>query len=102
MARPLLAHPDWVNKAAADRARNINTCIACNQACLDKVFRNEKATCLVNPLAARETELRLTAVEPRAARRIAVVGAGSAVVLATGSIAPESITALLRSGARAG
>lgn len=78
MARPLLADPDWVNKAAAGRARNINTCIACNQACLDKVFRNEQATCLVNPLAARETELRLTAVEPRAARRIAVVGAGPA------------------------
>ena len=76
MARPFLADPDWVNKAAADRAEEINTCIACNQACLDHVFSNKVASCLVNPRAAHETELR---IEPAARRkRIAVVGAGPA------------------------
>ncbi len=57
MARPLLADPDFVVKAASGRADEINTCIACNQACLDLVFENEVATCLVNPRAGRETEL---------------------------------------------
>ena len=56
MARPLLADPDFVAKAAAGRADEINTCIACNQACLDHVFANKHASCLVNPRAARETE----------------------------------------------
>ena len=59
MARPLLADPDFVAKAAAGRADEINTCIACNQACLDHVFANRKASCLVNPRAGRETELVL-------------------------------------------
>lgn len=59
MARPLLADPDFVAKAAAGRADEINTCIACNQACLDHVFSNQKASCLVNPRACRETELVL-------------------------------------------
>jgi 2,4-dienoyl-CoA reductase (NADPH2) len=76
MARPLLADPDWVAKAARDGAEEINTCIACNQACLDHVFVRKHATCLVNPRAARETELL---IEPAASpRRIAVVGAGPA------------------------
>ncbi len=76
MARPFLADPDWVNKAAADRAEEINTCIACNQACLDHVFQNKVASCLVNPRAAHETELK---IEPAARRKkIAVVGAGPA------------------------
>jgi 2,4-dienoyl-CoA reductase (NADPH2) len=76
MARPFLADPEWVNKAAAGKERLINTCIACNQACLDHTFRNKRATCLVNPRAAYETEL---IVEPTdAPRRIAVVGAGPA------------------------
>ena len=76
MARPLLADPDFVRKAAAGRADEINTCIACNQACLDHVFEKKTASCLVNPRAARETELNY----PRTAtpRRIAVVGAGPA------------------------
>ena len=76
MARPLLADAEFVNKAAAGRADEINTCIACNQACLDHTFRNEVASCLVNPRACHETELEY----PRAARRkrIAVVGAGPA------------------------
>jgi 2,4-dienoyl-CoA reductase (NADPH2) len=76
MARPLLADPDFVAKAARGRADEINTCIACNQACLDLVFENEIATRLVNPRAGRETELLY---RPAAApKRIAVVGAGPA------------------------
>ncbi|KAA0090475.1 NADPH-dependent 2,4-dienoyl-CoA reductase [Paraburkholderia sp. T12-10] len=57
MARPLLADPQFVVKASEGRADEINTCIACNQACLDHTFRNERASCLVNPRAARETQL---------------------------------------------
>jgi 2,4-dienoyl-CoA reductase (NADPH2) len=76
MARPFLADPDFVAKAAQGRADEINTCIACNQACLDHTFENKRATCLVNPRAARETELVLRPV--RKPRRIAVVGAGPA------------------------
>jgi 2,4-dienoyl-CoA reductase (NADPH2) len=76
MARPLLADPDFVAKAAAGRADEINTCIACNQACLDLVFENEVATCLVNPRAGRELDLVYRST--RAAKRIAVVGAGPA------------------------
>jgi 2,4-dienoyl-CoA reductase (NADPH2) len=76
MARPLLADPAFVLKAAAGRADEINTCIACNQACLDHVFQNKLASCLVNPRACHETEL---VYRPAAARkRIAVVGAGPA------------------------
>ena len=77
MARPLLADPDFVNKAAAGRADEINTCIACNQACLDHIFQRKIASCLVNPRACHETELRATR-RPRAPKRIAVVGAGPA------------------------
>ena len=76
MARPLLADPAWANKAKAGRSDRINTCIACNQACLDHVFQNRRASCLVNPRACRETELR---IEPATRRkRIAVIGAGPA------------------------
>ena len=57
MARPLLADPRWVAKARSGRAEDINTCIACNQACLDHVFENKTASCLVNPRACAETEL---------------------------------------------
>jgi 2,4-dienoyl-CoA reductase (NADPH2) len=76
MARPFLADADFVAKAAAGRADDINTCIACNQACLDHIFEREIATCLVNPYACRETELASTAASVR--KRIAVVGAGPA------------------------
>ena len=57
MARPFLADAFWVNKTATNRVDEINTCIACNQACLDHTFKNQRATCLVNPRAAYETEL---------------------------------------------
>lgn len=76
MGRPLLADPDFARKAEAGRADEINTCIACNQACLDHAFRGKTVSCLVNPRACHETELRYTAA-PRV-RHIAVVGAGPA------------------------
>jgi 2,4-dienoyl-CoA reductase (NADPH2) len=76
MARPFLADSEWVNKVAAGRVDEINTCIGCNQACLDHTFANKRASCLVNPRAGYETEL----VYRKAARkkRVAVVGAGPA------------------------
>jgi 2,4-dienoyl-CoA reductase (NADPH2) len=76
MARPFLADPDFVAKAASGRADEINTCIACNQACLDHTFANKRATCLVNPRAGYETELLY--LRTRAPRKVAVVGAGPA------------------------
>ena len=76
MARPLLADADFVAKAAAGRADEINTCIACNQACLDHVFQRKVASCLVNPRAGHETELRYEPATRK--KRIAVVGAGPA------------------------
>lgn len=76
MARPLLADADWVAKARDGCAERINTCIACNQACLDHVFENRRATCLVNPRACNETEL---VIRPAATKKhIAVIGAGPA------------------------
>ena len=76
LARPFLADAEWVAKAAGGRVDEINTCIACNQACLDHTFSNKRASCLVNPRACHETEL----VYRKAARprRVAVVGAGPA------------------------
>ena len=76
MARPLLADAEFVNKARAGRSAEINTCIACNQACLDHAFKNRIASCLVNPRACHETELNYErAATPK---RVAVVGAGPA------------------------
>ena len=76
MARPFLADADFVNKAAAGRADEINTCIACNQACLDQIFSRQIASCLVNPYACRETEWKLQPTTVR--KKVAVVGAGPA------------------------
>jgi 2,4-dienoyl-CoA reductase (NADPH2) len=76
MARPFLADPDWVAKAQLGRSDEINTCIACNQACLDHTFSNKRATCLVNPRACHETELVFRPAVQK--RRVAVVGAGPA------------------------
>lgn len=76
LARPLLADPEFVKKARENRAREINTCIACNQACLDHVFVAKIASCLVNPRACHETELVYLRTNKR--RRFAVVGAGPA------------------------
>ena len=86
MARPLLADPQWVEKARSGRAAAINTCIACNQACLDHVFENKRASCLVNPRACAETELVYTPAT--APKSIAVVGAGPAG-LACATVAAE-------------
>ncbi|WP_291360702.1 MULTISPECIES: NADPH-dependent 2,4-dienoyl-CoA reductase [Acinetobacter] len=76
MARPLLADAFWVNKTATNRVDEINTCIACNQACLDHTFKNKRATCLVNPRAGYETEL--VYVKTKKPKGIAVVGGGVA------------------------
>ncbi|RUR39071.1 NADPH-dependent 2,4-dienoyl-CoA reductase [Vreelandella populi] len=76
MARPFLADPAWVSKAEAGLAEEINTCIACNQACLDHTFAGKLTSCLVNPRACHETEL---VIEPATApKRVAVVGGGPA------------------------
>lgn len=76
MARPFLADPDFVAKASEGRADAINTCIGCNQACLDHIFSGQVTSCLVNPRACHETELTLSPTRTR--KRVAVVGAGPA------------------------
>mmetsp|Transcript_14515 Transcript_14515/g.42862 ORF Transcript_14515/g.42862 Transcript_14515/m.42862 type:complete len:725 (-) Transcript_14515:25-2199(-) len=78
MARPFLADPDIVNKAKDGREDEINTCIGCNQACLDHTFKMMTASCLVNPVAGYETELKITPVAPEKRIKVAVVGAGPA------------------------
>ncbi|QWQ40010.1 NADPH-dependent 2,4-dienoyl-CoA reductase [Streptomyces sp. YPW6] len=76
MARPFLADPEFVAKAAAGRPDAINTCIGCNQACLDHIFSLKITSCLVNPRACHETELVIGPTRSR--KRVAVVGAGPA------------------------
>jgi len=76
MARPFLADPDFVLKVATNRVDEINTCIGCNQACLDHAFVNQRATCLVNPRAGHETELNY--IKKTVAKKVAVVGSGPA------------------------
>ena len=76
MARPFLADEQFVSKTKKGQAHLINTCIACNQACLDYVFQNKKASCLVNPFAANETTMTVLPVATK--KKIAVVGAGPA------------------------
>ncbi|AMC99766.1 NADPH-dependent 2,4-dienoyl-CoA reductase [Halomonas chromatireducens] len=76
MARPFLADPAWITKAAEGRSEEINTCIACNQACLDHTFQGKLTSCLVNPQACHETELEILPAET--VRDIAVVGGGPA------------------------
>ncbi|MBU6952174.1 NADPH-dependent 2,4-dienoyl-CoA reductase [Hahella sp. HN01] len=86
MARPFLADADFVVKASEDRADEINTCIACNQACLDHTFQMKLTSCLVNPRACHETEL--VYVKTNAKKKLAVVGAGPAG-LAFATVAAE-------------
>lgn len=86
MARPFLADPHFVEKARQGESRAINVCIACNQACLDRIFVNKSASCLVNPQAGNETELVYQAVHHP--KRIAVVGSGPAG-LAFAAVAAE-------------
>ncbi|MEV6644759.1 NADPH-dependent 2,4-dienoyl-CoA reductase [Amycolatopsis sp. NPDC051371] len=76
MARPFLADPEWIRKAETGREDEINTCIACNQACLDHAFKRKLVSCMVNPRAGHETTLTLTPT--RRSKHVAVVGAGPA------------------------
>ena len=76
MARPFLADAHWVNKAKNGQADRINTCIACNQACLDHTFENKRSTCLVNPQACYETELVYK--KTKKPQKVAVIGGGVA------------------------
>ena len=88
MARPFLADPEFVNKAAQGRSNEINTCIACNQACLDHAFKNKLASCLVNPRAGHELDLVINIVRSESAKkRIAVIGAGPAGLAAATTLA---------------
>ena len=90
MARPLLSDPFFVAKAAEDRADEINTCIACNQACLDHTFQNKRATCMLNPRAGHELSLVLSPT--RVVKNIAVVGAGPAGLAAATELAGRGHT----------
>ena len=90
MARPLLADPQWVRKAERDAGEEINTCIACNQACLDHTFDRTRASCLVNPRAGYETKLVLTPVSR--SRTVAVIGAGPAGLACAVSLAERGHT----------
>jgi len=81
MARPFLADPFFVAKAEAGKGDEINTCIACNQACLDHTFQMKRASCLVNPRACHETELRYLPTQDK--KRVAVIGAGPAGMAAS-------------------
>jgi len=85
MARPFLADPEFVNKAATGRTNEINTCIACNQACLDHAFKNKLASCLVNPRAGHELDLVIRIATAK--KRIAVIGAGPAGLAAATTLA---------------
>jgi 2,4-dienoyl-CoA reductase (NADPH2) len=89
MARPFLADPDFVKKSGADQANEINTCIACNQACLDHIFRNKRASCLVNPKACEEevwearakgslADATATSQKNKAKKKVAIIGSGPA------------------------
>lgn len=93
LARPLLADPEFVNKAAAARPETINTCIACNQACLDHTFKAQLASCLVNPRAGHETTLVIRSTPQK--KRIAVVGAGPAGLAASTTLAERGHTVTL-------
>ena len=101
MARPLLSDPDWVRKAQHDAASEINTCIACNQACLDHAFVHKTVSCLLNPRAGHETTLVLG--RTRAAKRVAVVGAGPAgLAAAVGAASRGHAVTLFEAGTRIG
>ncbi|MFK5979980.1 MAG: NADPH-dependent 2,4-dienoyl-CoA reductase [Rhizobiaceae bacterium] len=93
MARQMLADPAFANKCLEGRPEEINTCIACNQACLDKVFVGEVPTCLVNPRALREIEFPDTTAD--VSRRVAVVGGGAAGLTAASEASRRGHTVVL-------
>ncbi|MGS2720371.1 oxidoreductase [Paraglaciecola aestuariivivens] len=97
MARPFLADPDFVIKTMQDRADEINTCIGCNQACLDHVFVGKMTSCLVNPRACHETELNITPSQQ--VKNIAVVGAGPAGLAAATTAAQRGHKVTIFDGA---
>ena len=99
MARPFLADPAFVLKARLGRADEINTCIACNQACLDHTFAQKISTCLVNPRAAYEQEIVVRPVGAGAKKRVAVVGAGPAGLAAATTLAERGHEVRLFDGA---
>ncbi|MDI9917990.1 NADPH-dependent 2,4-dienoyl-CoA reductase [Rhodococcus sp. IEGM 1379] len=96
MARPMLADPNWVNKAQRDASDEINTCIACNQACLDHAFVRKHVSCLLNPRAGRETTLILSPTRRR--KNLAVVGAGPAGLSAALNLAQRGHAVTLFEG----
>lgn len=101
LARPMLADPEFVLKAASGRTDEINTCIACNQACLDYIFSARPVSCLVNPRAGRELDFRCEPATPR--RRIAVVGGGPAgLACAVNAAMRGHAVTLFEAGARIG
>lgn len=91
MARPWLAEPDFINRVRSGEADQINHCIACNQSCLDHVFENKRASCLVNPRAGYETELKLLPIssttEAKPVRKAAVIGGGVAGLFGADALA---------------
>ncbi|MDO8368369.1 MAG: NADPH-dependent 2,4-dienoyl-CoA reductase [Saprospiraceae bacterium] len=87
MARPFLADPDFVRKAQAQQANEINTCIACNQACLDQIFKGKTASCLVNPRACQESQITNRKSQIVNPKKVAVVGAGPAGLSAATELA---------------
>jgi tRNA-dihydrouridine synthase len=89
MARPFLADAEFMNKAKGGRADEINTCIACNQACLDHIFQNKRASCLVNPRACHETELVYTPATRRL--RVAVFFTGDELAMPGEPLKPGAI-----------
>jgi len=93
MARPLLADSAFVNKAAAGKAHEINTCIGCNQACLDHIFSGKITSCLVNPRACNETEIQIAPTAQK--KRVAVVGAGPAGLAAATTAAQRGHEVIL-------
>jgi 2,4-dienoyl-CoA reductase (NADPH2) len=97
MARPFLADADFVNKAAEGRSDEINTCIGCNQACLDHVFSGEMSSCLVNPRACFETEINI--VPTKTVKKIAVIGAGPAGLSASTALGDAGHEVTLFDGA---